>query len=134
MLVLFSEPSQKNQLCELSHNPHHELLQQGAQSLSPTRLALLLILSGVNDGTCRKGLLQVAFPASVDLAVCRGPLTAPACFPASSQSALCCFYCHLQPAGVLEKEKEKTVSPTEAAQGITGNSTDVKLDWCLSFV
>lgn len=33
--------------------------------------SLLLILSGVNDGTCRKGaVFQVAFPASVDLLVC----------------------------------------------------------------
>lgn len=32
------------------------------------------------------------------------------------------------------KEKEKTVLPTEAARGITGNRTDVKLDLCLSFV
>lgn len=33
--------------------------------------SLLLISSGVNDGTCRKGaVFQVAFPASVDLLVC----------------------------------------------------------------
>lgn len=56
----------------------------------------------MQEGAVSGGISCQRWPRGV-----QGALTAPASFPASSESAFCCFYCHLQPAGVLEKEKRE---------------------------